>query len=445
MRHRFVLSTAYYILEFSLPVVVFGLNHNTAPIEVREKLFVPEDIIPDLLRELREEGIGENVVLSTCNRTEFYFSCENLDVALRKFYKILSRRFDMQEEWLKSYTYILKNKDTYRHLFLVASGLDSMVVGEPQILGQVKDAYRLATDCNTTGFFLDKVFHRTFNVAKRIRTETKIGYNPVSISAMAIELAKKIFGELKDKKILVIGVGEMCEIALKYFKKEGIGDIYITNRTFRNAQKLADEIAGIPYPFNDLQDLLVRVDMVLSSTGAEKPIIGNELVNAVMKKRKQKPLFFIDIAVPRDVEPSVNDTENVYLYDIDDLKDLSQKHLSDRLSESEKAHSIVEEEVEKITAWLKQLDMNPLIASIYEKVEEIRSKEFKKTLQKLQNIDDETTKNIELLTKGIVSKLIHPHVAIIKQNGTPAVLEIMKKLFRLEDEDEKDMDNRHER
>jgi glutamyl-tRNA reductase len=445
MRHRFVLSTGYYILEFSLPVVVFGLNHNTAPIEVREKLFVPEDIIPDLSRELREEGIGENVVLSTCNRTEFYFSCENLDVALRKFYKILSRRFDMQEEWLKSYTYILKNKDTYRHLFLVASGLDSMVVGEPQILGQVKDAYRLATDCNTTGFFLDKVFHRTFNVAKRIRTETKIGYNPVSISAMAIELAKKIFGELKDKKILVIGVGEMCEIALKYFKKEGIGDIYITNRTFRNAQKLADEIAGIPYPFNDLQDLLVRVDMVLSSTGAEKPIIGNELVNAVMKKRKQKPLFFIDIAVPRDVEPSVNDTENVYLYDIDDLKDLSQKHLSDRLSESEKAHSIVEEEVEKITAWLKQLDMNPLIASIYEKVEEIRSKEFKKTLQKLQNIDDETTKNIELLTKGIVSKLIHPHVAIIKQNGTPAVLEIMKKLFRLEDEDEKDMDNRHER
>jgi glutamyl-tRNA reductase len=445
MRHLFVLSTGYYILESSLPVVVFGLNHNTAPIEVREKLFVPEDIIPDLSRELREEGIRENVVLSTCNRTEFYFSCENLDVALRKFYKILSRRFDMQEEWLKNYTYILKNKDTYRHLFLVASGLDSMVVGEPQILGQVKDAYRLATDCNTTGFFLDKVFHRTFNVAKRIRTETKIGYNPVSISAMAIELAKKIFGELKDKKILVIGVGEMCEIALKYFKKEGIGDIYITNRTFRNAQKLADEIAGIPYPFNDLQDLLVRVDMVLSSTGAEKPIIGNELVNAVMKKRKQKPLFFIDIAVPRDVDPSVNDTENVYLYDIDDLKDLSQKHLSDRLSESEKAHSIVEEEVEKFTAWLKQLDMNPLIAGIYEKVEEIRSKEFKKTLQKLQNIDDETTKNIELLTKGIVSKLIHPHVAIIKQNGTPAVLEIMKKLFGLEDEDEKDVDNRHER
>jgi glutamyl-tRNA reductase len=427
-----------------LSVVVFGLNHNTAPVEIREKFYVPEDAIPDFSWELKEEGIGENVILSTCNRTEFYFSCEDLDVTLRKFYQILTKHFGMQEEWLKNYTYILTNEDTYRHLFLVASGLDSMVVGESQILGQVKDAYRIATDSNTTGFFIDKVFHRTFNVAKRIRTETKIGYNPVSISAMAIELAKKIFGDLEDKKILVIGVGEMCEIALKYFKKEGITDIYITNRTFGNAQKLADEIAGFPYPFSDLQELLTKIDMVLSSTGSEKPILDRDLVNIVMKKRKQKPLFFIDIAVPRDVEPSVNDIENVYLYDIDDLKELSHKHLSDRLAETEKAHSIVEEEVDKFTSWLKQLDMNPLISSIYERVEEIRTKELKKILQKLQNVDDETEKNIELLTKSIVNKLIHPHVAIIKQNGSPAVLEIMKKLFRLEDEDEKNVDNRHE-
>jgi len=425
-------------------IVVFGLNHNTAPIEVREKLYVSEDIIPNLTRELKNEGIDENVVLSTCNRTEFYFSCENLEITLKKFYQTLSRYFDMKEEWLNKYTYVLTNEDTYRHLFLVASGLDSMVVGEPQILGQVKDAYRLAADYNTTGFFLDKAFHRTFNVAKRIRTETKVGYNPVSISAMAIELAKKIFGELKDKKILVIGVGEMCEIALKYFKKDGVGDIYITNRTFQNAQKLADEIAGIPYPFIDLQELLIKVDMVLSSTGSEKPIIEEELVNVAMKKRKQKPLFFIDIAVPRDVEPSVNNIENVYLYDIDDLKELSQKHLSNRLAESEKARAIVDEEVEKFTTWLKQLDKNPLISNIYEKVEAIRSKELKKVLQKHQNIDDEAVKSMELLTKSIVNKLIHPHVAIIKENGSPVILELMKKLFKLEDEDEKDVDNWHE-
>jgi len=426
-----------------LPIAVFGLNHNTAPIEVRERLFVSEDTIPRLVRELQESGVDENIVLSTCNRTEFYFSCKNLDSALDKFYQALSRHFSIEKEWLEKYTYLLTDEDTYRHLFLVASGLDSMVVGEPQILGQVKDAYRLATDCNTSGFFLDKVFHKTFNVAKRIRTETKVGYNPVSISAMAIELAKKIFGELKDKKTLVIGAGEMCEIALRYFKKEGVGDIYITNRTFHNAQKLADETTGIPRPFNDLQDLLEKVDMILSSTGSERPLISRELVSVVMKKRKQKPLFFIDIAVPRDIEPSVNDLENVYLYDIDDLKELSQQHLSDRLAESEKARSIVDEEVKKFSQWLRQLDKNPLISNIYEKVEEIRSRELKKILQKNKNTDDETMKNMDLLTKSIVNKLVHPHVTMIKENGSPAILELMKKLFRLEDDDEQDVDSWH--
>ncbi len=426
-----------------MPIAVFGLNHNTAPIEVRERLFVSEEIIPRLVRELQESGVDENIVLSTCNRTEFYFSCKNLDSALDKFYQALSRHFSIEKEWLEKYTYLLTDEDTYRHLFLVASGLDSMVVGEPQILGQVKDAYRLATDCNTSGFFLDKVFHKTFNVAKRIRTETKVGYNPVSISAMAIELAKKIFGELKDKKTLVIGAGEMCEIALRYFKKEGVGDIYITNRTFHNAQKLADETTGIPRPFNDLQDLLEKVDMILSSTGSERPLISRELVSVVMKKRKQKPLFFIDIAVPRDIEPSVNDLENVYLYDIDDLKVLSQQHLSDRLAESEKARSIVDEEVKKFSQWLRQLDKNPLISNIYEKVEEIRSRELKKILQKNKNTDDETMKNMDLLTKSIVNKLVHPHVTMIKENGSPAILELMKKLFRLEDDDEQDVDSWH--
>jgi len=426
-----------------VPIVVFGLNHTTAPIEVREKLYVSEDTIPALTKELKEEGLNENIVLSTCNRTEFYFSCENIEGALDKIYQTLSKYFHMDEEWLKEYTYLLTNEDAYRHLFLVASGLDSMVVGEPQILGQVKDAYRLATDCNTTGFLLDKVFHKTFNVAKRIRTETKVGYNPVSISGMAIELAKKIFGELPGKKILVVGAGEMCEIAVKYFKKDGVADIYITNRTFQNAQKLADEIAGVPYPFGDLQDLLVKVDMVLSSTGSEKPIIDKELVSLVMKRRKQKPLFFIDIAVPRDVEPSVNGIENVYLYDIDDLKELSQKHLSDRLSESEKARAIIDEEVKKFTAWLKQLDKSPMISDIYDKVEEIRKGELKKILQKHQGIDEETIKSMELLSKSIVNKLVHPHVVMIKENGSPIILELMKKLFSLEDENEKDMDYRH--
>ncbi len=428
-----------------MPIVVFGLNHNTAPLDVREKLYVPEAVVPDLIRELKEENIGEAVILSTCNRTEFYFSCDDFEQSFKKFYGLLVGRFGLKAEWLEQYTYVFRNEDTYRHLFLVASGLDSMVVGEPQILGQVKDAYRLATDNSATGFLLDKVFHRTFNVAKRVRTETRIGYNPVSISSMAAELAKKIFGELKEKKILVVGVGEMCEIALKNFKKEGVGEIFITNRTFRNAQALAEDIAGIPRPFEDLPNLLTMVDMILTSTGSNKPIIDTNLVNTVMRKRKHKPLFFIDIAVPRDVEPAVNDLANVYLYDIDDLKNLSQHHLKDRLKESERAHTIIEEEVARFTAWIQQLDTNPLISRIYEKVEEMRIKELKKTLQKLKDADEETIRCIDILTKGIVNKLVHPHVVLIRQNKSPTVMEIMKKVFRIEEEDEKNMHNRHER
>ncbi|OPY78403.1 MAG: Glutamyl-tRNA reductase [Syntrophorhabdus sp. PtaU1.Bin153] len=426
-----------------MPVVVFGLNHNTAPVDVREKLYVPEAAVPDLVKDLKKEDIGEAVILSTCNRTEFYFSCDDFERSFRKFYRLLVEHFGLKAEWLEQYTYVFRNEDTYRHLFLVASGLDSMVVGEPQILGQVKDAYRLATDNSATGFLLDKVFHRTFNVAKRVRTETKIGYNPVSISSMATELAKKIFGELKEKKILVVGVGEMCEIALKNFKKEGVGEIFVTNRTFRNAQALAEDIAGIPRPFDDLPNLLGMVDMILTSTGSEKPIIDTNLVNGVMRKRKHKPLFFIDIAVPRDVEPGVNDLANVYLYDIDDLKNLSQHHLKDRLKESEKAHAIIEEEVARFTTWIQQLDTNPLISRIYEKVEEMRGTELKKALQKLKDVDEETIRSIDILTKGIVNKLIHPHVALIRQNGSPTVLDIMKKVFRIEEENEKNMDNRH--
>ena len=427
-----------------MSVIVFGLNHNSAPIEVREKLYVPDEVVPVLLKELKEEGVGESVVLSTCNRTEFYFSCDNVDATVQKIHRILARHMEIRREWLGDYTYLFRDADAYRHIFLVASGVDSMVVGEPQILGQVKDAYRLAVDNNSTGFFLDKVFHRTFNVAKKVRTDTRIGYNPVSISSMAIDLSRKIFGELTGKKILVIGVGEMCEIALRHFRKEGLGDIFITNRTFQNAQKLAEDIVGTPYPFDELPELLTKVDMVLSSTGSERPIIDRVLVHGVMKKRKHRPLFFIDIAVPRDVEPGVNDIENVYLYDIDDLKDLSQIHLSDRLKESEKAHAIVDEEVEKFTAWLKQLDTNPLISDIYEKVEALRSRELAKTIQKLKNVDDGTVKAIDILTKGLVNKLIHPHVALIRKTGSPAVLDIMKKLFKLEESDEENMDRRDE-
>ena len=429
-------------MKDALHIGVLGLNHNTAPVEIRECLYVPEDSQPELLSELKEQGICEAVVLSTCNRTEIYYSCRDCEKAREVIRRVLKTRFAAGRERLDSYVYAHLDEDAYKHLFLVASGLDSMIVGEPQILGQVKDAYRISTSHNATGFLLDKVFHRTFRVAKRIRSETRIGYNPVSISSMAVELSKKIFLDLARKKILVIGAGEMCEIALKHFKKEGLSEILITNRTFQGAHRLAEEYGGVPYPFEEIPNLLVTVDMVLSSTGSEKPIINREAVHSAMKRRKSRPLFFIDIAVPRDIDPLVNKMENVYLYDIDDLKDLSQRYLSDRLKESQKAHEIMEEEARKFAEWLAQLDMAPIIARISQKIEEVRCLEVKKTLSKLKDVDEETLTRIDILTRAITAKFLHPHLALIRQNGSPEVLEVMKKLFELEDNDEEEMDNR---
>jgi glutamyl-tRNA reductase len=422
-------------------IVVFGLNHNTAPVDVREKLSVSDESLPALLHKIHAGHVKEAVLLSTCNRTEVYFCAEDRDSAIHEIRDVLFDHSGIKRDRLDNYAYLFSDEEAYKHLFLVASGLDSMVVGEPQILGQVKDAYRLATVHSSTGYFLDKAFHKTFNVAKRIRTETKIGYNPVSISSMAVELSKKIFGDLNQKKILVIGAGEMCEIALRHFKKEGLSEIFIANRTYQKAQKLAEEIVGTPCPFQDIPELLTKVDMVLSSTGAEVAIINRQLVNQIMKKRKNRPLFFIDIAVPRDVDPEVNETENVYLYDIDDLKELSQKHLSDRLKESEKAHTIIEEETSIFTDMLKQADVSPLVTRLVRAVEETRVKEYKKIVQKLKNADEDTLRMMDILTRNIVNKLIHPHISIIKQNGDPVVVDIMKRIFKLEGDDEKELDS----
>lgn len=422
-------------------LIVVGLNHNTAPLEARERLHIADEAIGDVLGELKERGCDEALVLSTCNRTEIYAAGRSPAETTAVVAKALNDRFGVDQAWLADYTYTMSNEEAYKHLFLVASGLDSMVVGEPQILGQVKDSYRAACARKTSGSFFQKVFHRAFRVAKRVRTETRIGYDPVSISSMAVELAQKIFGEIGQKRILVIGAGEMCEIALKHFRKEGVQDILVTNRTLGKAQKLAEDIIGTAYPFEEIPELLRSADMVLSSTGAEEPIIDKATVLLAMKKRKNRTLFFIDIAVPRDVEPAVNDIENVYLYDIDDLKGLAETHLSNRMQESSRAHAIVDEEVTKFGHWLKQLEKGPVIAGIMENLENMRSRELKKALQKLKDADPETVKQLDALSRAIVNKIVHPHLVALKKNGSPATLELIKGLFLYGEEDEKELDS----
>jgi glutamyl-tRNA reductase len=423
-------------------LIVLGLSHNTAPLEVRERFSISEEASGEVLGGLRGSGGSEAAVISTCNRTEVYMTCSDAEASKRAVMGFLAGRFRMAS--LADYTYTLSDEDAYRHLFLVASGLDSMVIGEPQILGQVKEAYRSSHRLGFAGPFLGQVFNRAFQAAKRVRTETRIGYNPVSISAMAVELARKIFGEFARRQILVIGAGEMCVIALKHFRKEGLEQVFVTNRTFGKAQQLAEEIIGVACPIEEIPGLLTKVDMVLSSTGAERPIVDKATVLGVMKKRKMRPLFFIDIAVPRDIEPAVNDIENVYLYDIDDLKELSQAHLSDRLEESRKAHAIVDEEVHKFGIRLKELEMNPLIGRIRENMETIRTGELKRTLQKLKTADPETIRQLDMLTRAIVNKIVHPHLMMIKKNGSPVVLDLIKNLLLSGEEDEKEMDSRDE-
>jgi glutamyl-tRNA reductase len=422
-------------------IVVLGLNHNTAPVDVREKLHVSDGELPDVLRSLKSEGAGEAVVVSTCNRTEIYATARSAEEARALLEGAFLTRFNAEKNWLRDYTYAFHDDEVFKHLFLVASGLDSMVVGEPQIVGQVKDAFRASQEASACGPFFEKLFSRAFQVAKRVRTETRIGYDPVSISSMAVELARKIFGEFDHRQILVVGAGEMCEIALKHFKKDGLHDIIVTNRTFVKAQQLAEEVIGTAYPFEDIPELLLKVDMVLSSTGADLPIIRKPAVVAAMKRRKSRALFFIDIAVPRDIEPAVNDIENVYLYDIDDLKELAQAHLANRMQESEKAHTIVDEEVGKFRDWLRQLDLNPLITEIRENLESMRTRELKKTLQKMKNTDAEMVAQLDALTRGIVNKIIHPHLVMLKKNGSPAVLDIVRSLLLNREENEKDMDS----
>ena len=421
-------------------LVILGLNHNTAPVEVRERLFVPEETIGPLLTELNARGASEAVILSTCNRTEVYATGPDAGTLKGAIVNALTARFSVDATWLGQYTYSMSDEEAYKHLFLVASGLDSMVVGEPQILGQVKEAYQSASSLAAAGRFFEKVFNRAFQVAKRVRTETRIGYNPVSISGMAVDLARKIFGDLTRRQILVVGAGEMCEIALKHFKKEGLQEILVTNRTLARAQHLAEELVGTAYPFEELPELLLNADMVLSSTGAGLPLIDKAMVSLAMKRRKSRPLFFIDIAVPRDIEPAVNSIENVYLYDIDDLKALAQAHLSNRMEESQKAHAIVDEEVARFGLWLKQLEMNPLITQIRENLETMRSKELKKTLQKLKNADPETVRHLDALTRSIVNKIIHPHLAMIKKNGSPGTLDLIRDLLLFGEEHEKEVD-----
>ncbi len=418
-------------------IVLAGLNHKTAPVELREQISFSQNEILHALEALsKKHAIREITVLSTCNRVEILMVVWDQAGAIENVKKFISALKRISLDHFDKALYVHVGDEAVRHIFRVASSLDSMVIGEPQILGQVKAAYYASTQKKTSGVILNRLMHRSFFVAKRIRTETGIGDNAVSISYAAIELCKKIFGSLSGKKTLLIGAGEMAELAVEHLIRNKAGDIIVANRTFETGVELANKFNGYAVKFEEIPEYLKAVDIIVSSTGAKNFIITRDNVKAVMRTRKNRPLFFIDIAVPRDIDPDINRLNNAYVYDIDDLQDVIDENIEDRNKESLKGERIVDEAVINFRKWRDSLEAVPTIVALRKKLDRIAEKEVKKTLQSLNGLSLNEKDAIHTMTNALINKILHDPTLFLKQNGCKGdhsiYIDITKKLFNLD-------------
>ncbi|MGB9935403.1 glutamyl-tRNA reductase [Thermodesulfovibrio yellowstonii] len=429
-----------------MSLIVIGLNHKTAPVEIREKIaFNSKEAIKEALKELiQREGIGEVVIISTCNRVEIYVYTANVSDLKREnqveetIKAFLSNFHNIEIGEFENYLYVYKDTEAVEHLFKVASSLDSMIVGEPQITGQVKESYEIALSERTTSLILNYLMNRALFTAKRVKNETRIGENPVSVSYAAVGLIKKVFDELSKKSILLVGAGEMAELALRHLIGSGIKNVYLTNRTFQRAEEIAKEFNGVAVPFENLKEQLVKTDIVICSTGAPHYVITEQMLKEVMPLRKHKPIFFIDISVPRNVDPACNELDNVYLYNIDDLQDVVDSNILERKKEAEKALSIVQEETEKFFQWLNSLESVPVIVSIRNKAEQVRQEEIEKFKAKYKDLPPELINSIDYLTQSIINKIMHSPTVALKNNCENKEILIFsaRRLFGLDSEEE---------
>ena len=423
-----------------MEIVLIGLSHKTAPVEIREKFCIPREKAKEFLGQLAGvPGVREGMVLSTCNRMEILGVVEGVEDEASRIEDLLAGLAGMSANELNSYLYLRRGEEAVRHLFRVTSSLDSMVLGEPQILGQVKEAYSQALESKVSGLILNKLFHRSFFVAKRVRTETKIASQAVSVSFAAVELAKKILGNLDDKRAMLIGAGEMSELAARHLLNQGVREILVTNRTQQRALELAQAFQGKAVPFEDFLQQLKNVDIVLSSTGSTHYIIRKEQLTEVIRARKNRPMFFIDIAVPRDVDPTINEIDNVYVYDIDDLQGLVESNKEERKKQVQQAEEIVAQGVEAFQGWLRSLEVVPTILALRSRMEEIRKGEVDKALSLFKNVSDDERKALDLLTNSIINKILHHPISLLKHQGSrdhgKIYVEMTRKIFRLDEED----------
>ena len=419
-----------------MELFVAGLSHKTAPIGVREQLAVEEDRLREVIRAIHSDGIfSELMILSTCNRVEVYGVAEVPGEARALALRHLCRQRGVDPASLEPILYTKAKTEAVHHCFRVASSLDSMILGEPQILGQLKEAFALAQSCQTVGPVLHAVMTRAFAVAKKVRTETGVARHAVSVSFAAIELARKIFGGLEGKAVLLIGAGKMGELAAKHLVTHGAFPIYVTNRTLSAAQELARALPGTAVPFGEHTATLAQVDIVICSTGAPEPIVRREDVQRALHARRPRPLFFIDIAVPRDVEPAVNDLDNVFCYDIDDLRQVVEANIRERQREAHKAEGLVEREVGRWASRLQDLEVVPTIVSLREKLEAIRQNEVARTLSRLPHAPPETRAAIEALSQSIVNKILHAPIVKLRESSRSGhglrVIALVSDLFGL--------------
>ncbi|MBT7201995.1 MAG: glutamyl-tRNA reductase [Deltaproteobacteria bacterium] len=428
-----------------MEVGVLGWSYKKTSVELRDKIALSAVEQAELADRLKNSlPIEELTILSTCNRTEFYFSAREIKPISSELLEFLIKRWDLEE--LKKQAYQIQDVEMARHLFRVASSLDSMVLGEPQILGQLKEAFQRFQNLGWVGGRFNYLFPNAFHTAKRVRTETGISNYAVSISFAAVELAKRIFSDLSQQRVLIIGAGEMAELALQNLKSHGVADVMVTNRTYTNAENLADKFAGTAISFEQLENRLCEADIIISSTGARHFILTQSMVRKCLKKRRARAMFFIDIAVPRDIEPEINDLPGAYCYDIDDLQNVVQKNQEERVRQAEQADKILEDEIARVQDWFLTRSAVPTIRKIRNEFEHISQAELEKTLLRLSHLSDKDIDSVTSLVHRITQKILHNPTmnmkALSKEEDRSLQLQVLLDVFSEKEANKKLLDEK---
>ncbi len=415
-----------------MKILLTGLNHKTAPVELRERLAIsPEKLADETRALLSHPGVREGLILSTCNRVEMLVCYEDRDPELAAY---LNKHFSVDSQSLQPHLYQYREIEAIRHLFRVASSLDSMVVGEPQILGQVKESYTAARSVGAVGGNLERLLQGAFAAAKKVRSETQIGSSSVSIASVAVDLARKIFGSLEGKRVLLVGAGKMSELAARHLMQQGAGSLLISNRTHERAVRLAQKFNGHVVRFDDLYARADEADILITSTGSSEFLFRTPHAQQFLQRRRNRPMIFIDIAVPRDVDPAINRLEGIFLYDIDDLQSVSVSHLSDRTREAERAEAILEQELDRYQRRIDALDVVPTLVDLQASAEEMRQAELRRAQSRLQSLTPTQLAAVEALTRGLMNKFLHQPLRALKTAagaGDAATIEAIRAAFQL--------------